>query len=314
MRATLAALSIGLLACAGQLEGGGAGGDDDSGSDVQPPPGGGSDTGGGGSATARDYFDANVYSILATTCGASSCHSATAPGANAPGYVNQTTPTQDPSAAWNTITGMTSVVGSFTSTAPLLAIPQTTSHYAKFTDDQVTTITDWLALESTWRTASGGSGTIGEDYMAVFSGCMQYTDFMTAGVATAFADQVNTNEGYCKQCHVNGQAQSYMIATPDAQNMFTAITTYREYESTFFTVNTGSNAGSDEGSDGSNSVIVNEVPFKLAADGGTNGEHPNNWNPTNNKGMTALKSFYELTIAHMNGTTAPACGKSTLTD
>jgi hypothetical protein len=296
MRAVLA-LSLVLAACAGEIS------DDDSmggsGSDSGPVIGGG---GGGGSATARDYFNANVYPILSTSCGASSCHSATSPGVNAPGYVNLTTPAQDNTAAWTTITGMTSVIGSYTTTAPLLSIPTTTAHYATFTADQVTTITSWLALESLWRSASG-SGATGVDYIAEWSGCMQYTDFMTANVATAYAQQVNTNEGYCKQCHVNGQAQSYFVATPDAQNMFTTLTTYREYLSTFFTIDTTTNT-----------VVVNMVPFKLAADGGTNGEHPNQWNPTTNKGMTALTNFAKLTTAHLQGTTAPACGTPTLTD
>jgi hypothetical protein len=299
MRAVLAlSFVLALAACAGEIS------DDDStgggsGSDTGPIIGGG---GGGGSATARDYFNANVYPILSTSCGASSCHSATSPGVNAPGYVNLTTPAQDNTAAWTTITGMTSVIGSYTTTAPLLSIPTTTAHYATFTADQVTTITSWLALESLWRSASG-SGATGVDYIAEWSGCMQYTDFMTANVATAYAQQVNTNEGYCKQCHVNGQAQSYFVATPDAQNMFTTLTTYREYLSTFFTIDTTTNT-----------VVVNMVPFKLAADGGTNGEHPNQWNPTTNKGMTALTNFAKLTTAHLQGTTAPACGTPTLTD
>jgi len=302
MRA-VAALTIGLAlalaACAGEIS------DDDSvgtgsGSDTGPVVGGG---GGGGSATARDYYNANVYPILKTSCGASSCHSATTPGVNAPGYVNMTTPAQDNMAAWATITGMTNVVGTYTATAPLVSIPTTTAHYATFTADQVTTITSWLALESLWRSDAGGSGSTGVDYMAQWSGCMQYTDFMTANVATAYAQQVNTNEGYCKQCHVNGQAQSYFVATPDAQNMFTTLTTYREYLSTFFTIDTTTNT-----------VVVNMVPFKLAAVGGTNGEHPNQWNPTTNKGMTALTKFATLTTEHLNGTTAPACGTPTLSD
>jgi hypothetical protein len=228
--------------------------------------------------------------------------------------VDQTTPTQDGSAAWNLITGMTNVVGTLggsgysPTTAPLITVPTstTTPHFATLTADQVTTITNWLALEQTWRVASGGgSGTTPIDYLAQWSGCMQYTDFTTANVAQAFADEVETSEGYCKQCHVNGQAQSYFIATPDAQNMFTAITTYREYLSTFFTIDTTTTPPS---------VIVNTIPFKLAADGGVNGLHPNNWNPTTNKGMTALNDFWTLTVAHLNDTTAPACVPSTLTD
>ena len=171
-----------------------------------------------------------------------------------------------------------------------------------FNADQISTITSWLALEASWRSADG-SGSTAIDYMAQWSGCMQLSDFTTANVAQAYAQQVNTTEGYCKQCHVNGQAQSYFLATPDSQNMFTTISTYREYLSTFFTIDTATNT-----------VVVNTVPFKLAAVGGTNGEHPNNWNPLTNKGMTALTKFATLTTAHLNGTATPACGASTLTD
>jgi hypothetical protein len=318
MRTTLTTVSIALAmaasACVGSLSGSTpVGGDDGSGSDpVDPPPGGGSGSG-GGSATARDYFNANVYPVLLQSCGASSCHSATTPGGNAPPFVNVTAPTTDSSAAWNTITALGSVVGSYTPSAPLLSIPNTTSHYAKFTPTQTTTITNWLALEQTWRASSGG-GTTAIDYMAQFTGCMQYDDFVTAGVAQAYAKQVDTNQGYCENCHVNGQAQSYMIATPDSANMFGAMTEYREYLSTFFTIDTtaaGSGAGS--GSASPTPVIVNLVPFQLAADGGVNGEHPVNWDPTNNKGMTAMNKFYTLTVAHMTGT-APGCGSSTLSD
>ena len=128
MRTTVLALSIGLAiglaACAGQIGDDSIGTGTGSGSDSGPPVGGG---GGGGNATARVYFNANVYSIVSTACGSSGCHSATTPGANAPGYVNQTTPLQDTSAAWNTITGMTNVVGAFTPNGPLLTIPSTTA-------------------------------------------------------------------------------------------------------------------------------------------------------------------------------------------
>lgn len=319
MRATLlAALSMTFVACVGQLDGGpgtpGSGSDpggSGSGTPVPPPPGGGGSGSGSGSGssqdTARIYYNENVYGMTATTCGASGCHNAASPGANAPGFVSQTTPQTDGSAAWTLITGMSQVVGTFTPTAGILNIPDNTAHYAKWTTDQVTTITNWLALETAWRSAGSGSGsgsgtTI--DLMGQWSGCMQLTDFQTANVATAFAEQVETQEGYCKQCHVNGQAQSYFIANPNSTEMFAALTTYREYLSTYFTIDTTVTP---------NAVAVNTAPFKLAADGGVDGQHPNNWNPTTNNGMTALASFFKLTAAHMTGT-APACGPSTLKD
>src|SRR5450432_121498 len=142
MRATVLALSMGiaiaLAACAGEIS------DDDStgtgsGSGTGPIVGGG---GGGGSATARDYFNANVYPILAASCGASSCHSSALPGANAPGYLSPTTPAQDNTTAWTVMTGTASVLGGFTANAPLITIPTTTAHYATFTPDQITSITN----------------------------------------------------------------------------------------------------------------------------------------------------------------------------
>ena len=151
--------------------------------------------------------------------------------------------------------------------------------------------------------SGGGSGTI--DLMAQWSGCMQLTDFTAQNVAKAWADEVETSQGYCQQCHVNGQAQSYFISAPGEAPQFNALTTYREYLSTYFTIDTTVTP---------NKVIVNTIPFKLAAGGGIDGQHPNNWSPTNNNGMTALNKFYDLTVAHLNGTTAPACGPSTLKD
>jgi hypothetical protein len=275
----------------------------DAGSDIGPPPGTGSDMGGdgGGSATARDFFNGNVYVAIANTCGASGCHSSTTPGTNAPGFVNPTAPTQDDSAAWTTITGLTNVVGQYTATAPILSIPNG-AHYAKFTPTQVTAVTQWLSLELAWRSMETG-GTPQTDFLADWSGCMQIDDFITAGVAKAYAKQVDTNQGYCENCHVNGQAQSYFIASPDPERMFTAMTTYREYLSTYFTVDTASSQ-----------VVVNMAPYQLAAEGGINGEHPKNWDPANNKGMDAMNTFFQLTMAHANGTTAPACGPSTLSN
>ena len=304
MRTTYKLLSVtiamGLAACVGGISDMSVPGENDP---VEPPPGSGTGTGtgsGGGSATARDYYNANVYPAVHNMCGGTTCHSQSAPGVNAPPFSSDVPPTTDDTAAWTLITGMSNIVGSYTATAPLLSIPQTTAHFAKFTNTQVTAITSWLSLETTWRN-QGGGGTTVVDYLAQFTGCMRQADFDTANVAKAYAEQVNTSEGTCKQCHVNGQAQSYFIATPSSTNMYTAISSYREYLSTFFTVD-------------NKAVVLNMVPFTVAADGGPNGQHPKNWDATNNKGMQAMKKFYDLTMEHMNGTTLPACGNSTLTN
>jgi len=309
MRALLLAAiaTITLVGCVGELDTNGGTGDDTgsgSGSGNPPPVGSGS---GSAADTARIYFNTNVYTFLSQTCGAAGCHNATTPGGGAPPFVNQTSPNSDDHAAWNTITGLSQVVGTFTSTAPILTVPGAGTHFAQFTSDQAQAITAWLGLEAAWRSAAG-SGSTPVDLLAQWSGCMQLTDFNAAdnntGMAQAWANRVQTGNGdTCGNCHVNGTGTSYFIATPSPTNMFGTISTEREYLSTFFTIDTTKTP---------NQVVINTIPFKLASEGlSASGQHEEGWNPTNNEGMTALTDFYNATMAHL---TANACGPSTLAD
>jgi hypothetical protein len=241
-----------------------------------------------------------VYGILTVTCGASGCHNAQSPGPNAPAFVSQTTPQLDAFAAWTLITSMPAVVGSFGTNAAILSLPASGHDGATFRADQITTITNWLALERAWRTRGSGSGSGSVDLLAQWSGCMQLADFEAADVAPAFASIQTSDGGTCAVCH---SANSGFVVG-NASNVFASISDYREYLSEFFIVDTSASP---------NRIVVNTAYFELAAAGGVDGMHPT-WNPTNNAGMTALNEFYNLTLAHLDGTAAPACGPSTLSD
>ncbi|HTR52042.1 MAG TPA: hypothetical protein VMJ10_15120 [Kofleriaceae bacterium] len=292
MRASLLAAitTAGLVGCVGQLDW-----------DGSPNPRGSGGGSGSAADTARLAFENNVYPTLAAKCGSSGCHLDTAPGPdNAPRFFDATDPTTDSNhTAYKTIVGLDSVVGGFTSTAPILAVPED-GHKASYTADEIAQIINWLALELAWRDAGG---TPPVDLMAEFSGCLTLTDFDTANMSTSWAQNIETSEGYCRQCHVN--ATAHMIATPQDQYMFDQITTDREVMSTFFMVDTTQTP---------NKVIVNTAPFKLAAAGLTaSGQHPRGWNATDNPGMTALQQWYAA--AESDLTASPStCSASTLGD
>lgn len=271
-----------------------------------PPPPPGSTPGGQPSDTARLAFNTNVYPIISAKCTTGACHMVGNLGANAPGFVDPTTPNQDPNKAWMTVTS-TGVTGNFDTNALILKEGNNAGHFANYTTQEVQTITDWLNLESQWRNAQtgSGSGAAPADLMKQFSGCLTKTDFDTYNVATNWANNVNTTEGTCKKCHVNGTAN--MMATQQDQYMFNSITMYREYMMTFFRIDTTQNM-----------VVVNTNAFQSAYYGGLDGQHPRNWTGgdpgapnTNNQGVQALQQWYTAAAQKL---AAHQCGTPTLTD
>lgn len=303
--AALASVSMVATGCVGSLDttmpggggggsvggGGGGGGGTGSGSD-QPAPPPGSTPGGQASDTARIAFNTNVYPIISAKCTTGACHMVGNLGPNAPGFVDPTTPNQDPNKAWMTATSPAlGLLGNYDTSALILHEGNNAGHFANYSTSEVATITNWLTLEGQWRNAQTGSGSgsgTTVDLMKQWSGCLTKTDFDTAQMATAWATQVNTSEGQCKQCHVNGTGN--MMATPQDQYMFNAISMYRAYEMTFFQVDTTQNK-----------VVMNTTAFETAYDGGLDGEHPRNWtggaptpDNTNNAGIQALTQWYQL--------------------
>lgn len=255
---------------------------------------------GSGSAadTARVDFNTNVYQTLANKCGG--CHSTTSMVSGAPHFVDTTLPSQDDHKAWMTVNGQSLVVGTWTTTAQVLTLPESGHQGTSYTTQEKSDITNWLNLEYQWRNASPGNQPV--DLMAQWSGCLSQTDFDSANMSQAWANQVQSNEGVCKYCHVNGT--SNFMATVQSPYMFTTITTDRAYLATFFTIDTTVTP---------NKIVVNQTPFMTAASGLTaSGQHPRGWGDgTNNNGMTALQQLYTLATAKLSGGT---CAPSTLTN
>ena len=285
--------SAGLVGCVGALD---SGSGTDPTTPTGPPPGPDPSPTGQPSDTARELFNANVYPILAAQC--SGCHNATAPVAGAPGFLDPTTPTQDAYKAWQTITAVPAAVGSFTTSANVLALPLSGHNGTSYTMAEQTSVTDWLAAEAAWRAGGGGTTTV--DLLQQWSGCMTLTNFNTAKMADSWADQVETSEGYCNVCHVNGYMG--MIATQQATDMFTALSTNRNYLITYFAVDTTVTP---------NAVVMNTLGFKAMSDGQVPfSSHPE-FNATTNAGLTALQTFYTSTQASL---TAGTCLAGTLTN
>jgi len=300
MRALLlAAIATVGMGCVGSLDTTGSGGPGDDTTNPPPPPGPDPTPTGQPSDTARTMFNANVYPIISSKC--IGCHKVGATiNALAPPFVDGTAPSVDPYKAWQTVTGQPSVVGTFAPTANILNIPTTVAQHSglSYATTEQNFIKNWLAAETAWRTG----GTTGQtDLLQLWTGCMTKANFDAAAMADSWANQVNTTEGTCVKCHVNGFQG--MIATPQSQYMFDTLTTNRNYLITYFAVDTTVTP---------NKVVINTLSFKAVCNGQAPfSSHPQ-FNGTNNAGITALTTFYNSTQAMMTAGTCPS--KGTLTN
>ena len=174
-----------------------------------------------------------------------------------------------------------------------------------YTPDEKDKITAWLAKEVELR--SGQSNTTqpqgetlsqaADRVMSAFAGCMLLTDFQTANMGAAWAN-INTNEGQCKRCHVNGE--SMFIANQDNPTAFGVISTKKMYFLQYFTVDLTTGAATAK-------VVVNDVSFTgVHARLAPHQSHPTFTYPDNNPGVTARKQVYDKTIANIaTGTCQP---------
>ena len=109
---------------------------------------------------------------------------------------------------------------------------------------------------------------------------MSLANFATARMAATWGTMAANTGQACHDCHGNGE--SGMIITPTEALYFKTITEQKSYLLKYFSVD--SVAGK---------VIINMTSFTHA---NTVAGHPG-FNPTTNAGMTALKTFYDATIA-----------------
>ena len=115
--------------------------------------------------------------------------------------------------------------------------------------------------------------------LAQWSGCMSLTDFQTANMAEAWGNMAASNNQLCRNCHGDGGFS--FIASLDENFFFTTMSEHSSYMVKFFSL---------QGTD----VIVNTGSVQNA--GVTLVGHPR-FDPVNNPGMLALKTFYDATKA-----------------
>lgn len=115
-----------------------------------------------------------------------------------------------------------------------------------------------------------------------WSGCMTLDNFNLANMATAWGNLAATNGQACSSCH--GTGLEGFLVDRDASTMFTAISTMKGFLLMYFSPDVTNQK-----------MIVNESIFQAVAagQGGFAGHPP--FEPKNNAGMTALRSFYNVT-------------------
>jgi hypothetical protein len=292
MRILLALIaSAGLVGCVGSVD------PPNMGDDENPR---GDNPSGADLTAAKQLFDSTVYGTLNAKCTGGGCHSEDATGATLTRFV-----AKDPANGWQTATGYTGLVGSFTNAAPIISKIENGHQGKSYTADEKDKIVKWLAKEVELR--NGQSNTTqpqgetlsqaADRVMSAFAGCMTLADFTAANMGPAWAN-INTNEGQCKRCHVNGE--SMFIANQDNPTAFGVISTKKMYWLQYFTVDlTGGSAAAK--------VIPNDVSFNgVHARLAPHQAHPTFNYPDNNAGYTARKTFYDKTIANIaTGTCQP---------
>lgn len=276
------------------------------------PPGGGSNNNGPDAGTtvtgnAKADFDANVYPIAKAKC--IGCHSSAGPVGNITGFV-----ATDAAQGYTTMTGYTALVGNFTPTGAALLQKINQGHQGiTYTADETAKITSWLNAEAAAR--SGGNIDPGnpppgtespseatERVLKQWSGCMSLDNFNQANMASAWGGLTTTNNQECDNCHTSG-AEGF-IASRQADIFFNTVSTNKYYMLQYFTVDLTQGTAAAK-------VIINTVSFQNVSQGqDPHRQHPR-FNATDNNGMRALQSFYDLTTQRM---AAGTCDPSRLTN
>jgi len=153
--------------------------------------------------TAKEYFEANVFSTLSSTCG--TCHGPV-PSSGAPQYLADTA-----TASYNTITSYT---------PSLLALPENSTlvqHGAHtgpaLTPAQLTVVSEWLMMEVEERGLVGGEeqpppGKTLQEALAEFGACMDLTLWTTT--MSNMPKQQTANAGQCSGCHASGDGGNFL--------------------------------------------------------------------------------------------------------
>ncbi len=273
--AIVTALVLATTGCVGGIE------------NTEPKPDG-PDAGVEPGVTARSLYKTNVHTVT-NRCTGGACHSVT--GAAGGGQSRFSDSNADTS--YDAIIRAPLAVGSFNAQAGILTKIAGGHQSITYTPAETSSINAWLAQET--KEHMNGTQPPPIDPVEVlkkWSGCMTVANFTTAQMAPKWGALAASNGQKCQNCH---QAGLYVfIATTNTTTFFDTISKQKDYLLKYFTV------------DGTGKIIINTSSFTNA--GVTLTTHPH-FDPTINAGMTALKSFYDLTLAAQ---TAGTCGPSTL--
>ncbi|MGQ0507746.1 MAG: hypothetical protein ACT4TC_20785, partial [Myxococcaceae bacterium] len=317
LTAALVSGCTGDAASIGKGKGNGTGGGTGSGTAGDPnivnngTPGSGSGAGAGGALPQnKALFESTVQPILRNTATAkcSVCH---VPGTVSSVSFLAAAPAND----YTTITSYANVVGTFEKAKAPIMIPPPAFHASvQFGPNDLTTIGAWLDAEYAARSATGnnpttGPGAVVKQMLSKFSGCMDEATWNAEKVGQAWA-QLNTNEGTCNACHVNGEAM--FIASEDSARMFKVVSSHPSFIKQFFSVNVTDPANPKM------EVNLSRVNNALANQG-LQVQHPRLQNgilpqvlgggqqvtPADNNATKALQRFFDATMVKMN---AGTCG------
>ncbi|MGE0872324.1 MAG: hypothetical protein AB7P03_27445 [Kofleriaceae bacterium] len=265
--------------------------------------GGGSNPSGADLAEARKLFDDNVYSILNAKCTTAACHAENSVGATITRFV-----ALEASRGWEVATNYQALVGNFSYTAAPILTKMAPGHQGKtYTEDEVAKIKTWLDKELELRqTGNGGGGDPGggtgggetlaqasERVLSEFAGCMTLANFQTADMAQAWGGLDAQNNTECDNCHATGG--NGFLASRDEDFFYTYFSTKKYFLLQYLTVDLTAGAADAK-------VVINKASFMGVANAqDPHREHPRfDCSPNDgctNDGMTALKEFYDLTMA-----------------
>ncbi|MDX2094273.1 MAG: hypothetical protein SFX73_40965 [Kofleriaceae bacterium] len=286
----LAAITtVSLVGCVGGLESGSQSPDP-----LESPDGDGNDNGdnpaGGDLTAAKQIFDDKIFAVI-QKCGGGACHAENATSATLTRFV-----ATDAARGWTIATNYQSLVGNFApSAAPILTFIKPGTHKGvTWTPDEETKITEWLNKEVELRngqttTPPPGTESLSaatERVLSEFAGCMTLQNFQASNMK-AWGDVDCQNNQECENCHATG-GEGFIASQAETQ-FYNVVSTKKYFFLQYLTVDLTLGAPQAK-------VVVNETSFR----GVYNAKDPHREHPTfnlDNEGMTALRQFYDLTMA-----------------
>lgn len=277
--------SLFAVGCVGAVGEEGTGGDD--GTDPDPNP---------TNKMGPTVYANDVHPAL-NKCSGVACHSSNASSAALGKFYEM-----EASAGYARITMSPTIIGegaqAFSSLAPILTKIQAGHQGITYTPDEISKITNWLAVEVDERKDQSPTTPAVDPKQVLrdFSGCLTLADFNTAQMAQKWSTLAASNNQKCLNCHQAGG--DGFIVNANADLMYKVISENSAYMLKFFSVDTSGTPAK---------VVINTGSFTNA--GVMIAGHPR-FDPTNNIGMDALKAWYDLAAAKPAG----SCGAPTLKD